>query len=105
MQSMTIDNRPISEGRCPILNDTAYTWASGTSMAVPHVAGLAAIYLGKYPYASPSDIKSQILRSGTSGSIQFYAQGAYEVLPGTPNLIVNTIASLGGYVVTASGGP
>ncbi len=34
-----------ASGRCTVLNDTAYTFASGTSMAVPHAAGLAAIYL------------------------------------------------------------
>lgn len=34
-----------ASGRCAVLNDTAYTFASGTSMAVPLAAGLAAIYL------------------------------------------------------------
>lgn len=30
-------------GRCTTLNNSAYTWGQGTSMAAPHVAGVAAM--------------------------------------------------------------
>ena len=30
-------------GYCTTLNDSAYTWGQGTSMAAPHVAGVAAM--------------------------------------------------------------
>ena len=30
-------------GRCTTLNDSSYTWGQGTSMAAPHVAGVAAM--------------------------------------------------------------
>ena len=43
-------------GRCKQLNDSAYAWASGTSMAVPHAAGIAAIYLADHPTAPPKEV-------------------------------------------------
>ena len=43
-------------GKCPEVSDTAYAWASGTSMAVPHAAGVAAIYLSDHPSAEPKEV-------------------------------------------------
>jgi len=43
---------------------------SGTSMATPHVAGAAALYLHRYPSAGPSQVTSAILGAATRGSVQ-----------------------------------
>ncbi|GAA3201432.1 S8 family serine peptidase [Microbacterium terregens] len=64
------------------------TWgiASGTSMAAAHVAGVAALYLGVIPRATPDEIKSAIMTSADdtvhadgSAHIDPFAQGAGQV--------------------------
>ncbi|KAL3133536.1 hypothetical protein ABBQ38_007387 [Trebouxia sp. C0009 RCD-2024] len=72
-----------SAGRCTPLNDNNYAWASGTSMAVPHVAGAAAIYLGQNPNATPAQVSSAITSSSTVGLLN--PEG---MLPGTPNRLL-----------------
>eukprot|EP01026_Neomeris_dumetosa_P046788 TRINITY_DN3997_c0_g1_i2.p1 TRINITY_DN3997_c0_g1~~TRINITY_DN3997_c0_g1_i2.p1 ORF type:complete len:651 (+),score=108.50 TRINITY_DN3997_c0_g1_i2:329-2281(+) len=48
-------------GRCEDVHDAAYTWADGTSMAVPHVAATVAMFLGEVPLAKPADVKAALL--------------------------------------------
>jgi subtilisin family serine protease len=37
----------------------------GTSMASPHVAGSAAVYLSAYPTATPSQVRATIMNTAT----------------------------------------
>jgi subtilisin family serine protease len=50
-------------------SDTATNTISGTSMATPHVAGVAARYLQDSPSASPSSVRAAIVNAATTGEI------------------------------------
>ena len=63
-----------------MLDGKTYTYASGTSMAVPQVAGVAAVYLSSNPQASPAEVLAKIVSSSTQGKL------SPELFkPGTPN--------------------
>ncbi|MCA1708870.1 MAG: S8 family peptidase, partial [Actinobacteria bacterium] len=49
--------------------DDATATMSGTSMAAPHLTGLAALYLSAYPSASPGTVSSAIVTSATADVI------------------------------------
>ncbi|KAK9838768.1 hypothetical protein WJX74_002956 [Apatococcus lobatus] len=79
-----------SQNRCDILNDTAYAWASGTSMAVPHVAGVVAVYLSANPTATPAQVKAALIQAATTGVLN-----EDSFLPGTPNrLLFSDLSSI-----------
>jgi len=48
---------------------TATETMSGTSMATPHVTGIAALYAARYPGASASEIEDAILADATPGVV------------------------------------
>jgi aqualysin 1 len=50
-------------------SDSATNTISGTSMATPHVAGAAAVYLQGNPGASPATVNSAIVSSATTGKV------------------------------------
>jgi subtilisin family serine protease len=60
---------------------TATNTISGTSMASPHVAGAAALYLSVNPVASAADVLSALVANATPGVVV----GAS---PGSPNLLL-----------------
>ena len=61
-------------------SDTAVNTISGTSMASPHIAGSAALYLGDHSGASPATVTTALLAAATSGKVT--GEGT-----GSPNLL------------------
>ncbi|MEE1929555.1 S8 family peptidase [Streptomyces sp. TRM 70351] len=50
-------------------SDTAAATKSGTSMAAPHVAGAAALYLAAHPAASPATVSQALVSAATQGAV------------------------------------
>jgi subtilisin family serine protease len=50
-------------------SDTATNTISGTSMASPHVAGVAALYLSKHPNANTTRVRDAIVNNATTGKV------------------------------------
>jgi subtilisin family serine protease len=61
---------------------------SGTSMATPHVAGVAALYLQNHASASPSQVFSAIINGATSGRLSGIGSGS-------PNLLLYSLFDSG----------
>ncbi|MEH7503437.1 S8 family serine peptidase [Neobacillus drentensis] len=59
----------------------AYARISGTSMAAPHVAGIAALILQAHPDYKPADVKAALMNSADklNGNYSVYEVGAGEV--------------------------
>ena len=65
--------------------DNAANTISGTSMASPHVAGVAALFLAQNPTATPAQVVAAILGSATPSKISDVA--------GSPNLLLHSNVS------------
>ncbi|MCS0602035.1 S8 family peptidase [Streptomyces sp. LP11] len=50
-------------------SDTATNTISGTSMATPHVAGAAAVYLAGHTSATPAQVATALVNGATSGKV------------------------------------
>jgi subtilisin family serine protease len=65
-------------------SDTSQMTISGTSMAAPHVAGVAALYLQSNPGASPAAVSAAIVNNATDGRV-------YDPGPGSPNKLLYSL--------------
>lgn len=74
--------------------DTAVNTISGTSMASPHVAGVAAQVLQQQPTATPAAVAQKLVSTASSNKVGSAGTGS-------PNLLLNGLLATGG---TDSGG-
>ena len=65
-------------------SDTATNTISGTSMASPHVAGIAALYLADHPGALPAEVSAAITAAATPGVLT-------SIGTGSPNLLASNL--------------
>jgi subtilisin family serine protease len=63
-------------------SDSATSTISGTSMAAPHVAGAAALYLGENPGATPSQVAAGLDSAAVTGAVSNPGTGS-------PNKLLN----------------
>src|SRR5215207_3724653 len=70
-------------------SDTATNTISGTSMATPHVVGVAALYLQNNPSASPATVANQIVSTATTGVLTGIGTGS-------PNRLLYSLLTTGG---------
>lgn len=61
-------------------SDSQTNTISGTSMASPHVAGAAALYLGENPNASPAAVGQALVNGGVTGRVGNPGSGSPNVL-------------------------
>ena len=69
-------------------SSTATNTISGTSMASPHVAGVAALYLESNPSAAPSQVANAIIGGATANKISNAGSGS-------PNLLLYSLLGSG----------
>lgn len=70
--------------------DDSYSYCrlSGTSMAAPHVAGVAAFYLQTNPLATPQQVEAAIIAGATTGVLNVTPNSPNRIGPGSPNRLL-----------------
>ncbi|MEU0408948.1 S8 family peptidase [Streptomyces griseorubiginosus] len=67
-----------------IASDTARATWSGTSMATPHAAGAAALYLSDHPRATPAQVGKALVKEAATGKVSGRGAGSPDKLLQVP---------------------
>lgn len=70
-------------------SNSATNTISGTSMAAPHVAGVAALYLDETPSSSPTQVESKLISQSSSNKVS-------DAKAGSPNQLLFSLNGDGG---------
>jgi subtilisin family serine protease len=74
-------------------SDSATATASGTSMASPHVAGLAAQFLQAHPGSTPAQVRAYLVGYGVHGVLT-------DLMPSDPNVLAHVPTDIEGPVIS-----
>ncbi len=77
----------VPSGECGLCHPSGFGLSDGTSMAAPHVAGAAALYLAGHPGASPVQVKTALLNNREQIALRNDPDGSNEGVlrsPGVP---------------------
>ena len=89
-------------------SDTALATLSGTSMAAPHVAGVAALYLQSNPTATPNVVRDAVVDAATTNVVTSAGAGSpnrlvYSLLPTASPSTPSSTFTCAGYPTMRSG--
>lgn len=87
-----------------VTSDTATAVLSGTSMAAPHVAGVAALYLQRVPTATPAQVLARLASAALPSVVTNPGAGSPNVLLHNGLQNISLRAQTGHYLVAESGG-
>jgi aqualysin 1 len=84
--------------------DDAYDSWNGTSMAAPHVAGAAALYLEQFPLATPAQVAAALVGNASANRLQLAASNTANLLLYTPFIAASGDHTAPAVAITSPGG-
>jgi len=92
-------NSTVPIGTCGLCSNSSYKLLSGTSMATPHISGVAALLKQLYPNWTPEELKSALITTSVDLNYDIFIQGAGRIdafkAANVDSLVIPSILNLG----------